>query len=261
MSEPTKCVVAAGDVHFGSQDDLAVVTFERAVTRVNPDEVWLLGDILDAGPFSKFPPRTLAEAAVGDWNRDEIRPAKAFLDRIGRRRGGSPRIIRYWEGNHEQHVERAAVQFGRPLADLYSTISPQTILSHHRKNFKWIPWVDEAGGGFYQPHPRWVIVHGYISTKYSATRNLELYQEYSVLYGHTHRIQTETWRNPITGRTKRAIGVGCLCKLQPMWRHGLPTNWAHGFAVGYFHPGGPRFFSCVIEGGQVVLPDGRLVRA
>jgi hypothetical protein len=29
----------------------------------------------------------------------------------------------------------------------------------------------------------------------------------------------------------KAFFPGCLCELQPMWRHSDPSNWTHGYCI------------------------------
>jgi hypothetical protein len=52
----------------------------------------------------------------------------------------------------------------------------------------------------------------------------------NVVYAHTHRPDYSTLNLPGVGLVG-AWNPGCLCEMQPLWRHTRPTNWAHGYLV------------------------------
>jgi hypothetical protein len=109
-------------------------------------------------------------------------------------------------------------------------------------------------------HPRLVCCHGWAANKYAARRHLELSRTKSVLYFHTHRSQWDVTRDPHSGRIIEAMSPGCLCKLTPIWKHGQPTDWVHGFWLGYLGRRTYTAFNVRIEQGRAVLPDGTEVR-
>jgi hypothetical protein len=52
----------------------------------------------------------------------------------------------------------------------------------------------------------------------------------NVVYGHTHRAQSET-RRPVARGDIGAWNPGCLCQQQPLWQHTRPTDWTLGYGV------------------------------
>lgn len=50
------------------------------------------------------------------------------------------------------------------------------------------------------------------------------------VFGHIHRAQADVGRSLHNGVTG-TWSPGCLCELQPLWNHGAPTDWTHGYAV------------------------------
>jgi hypothetical protein len=109
-----------------------------------------------------------------------------------------------------------------------------------------------------------IAVHGWSFAKHAARVHLDATRDSSVIFGHVHRQQAATVRNPFTGQVLRAWSVGTLSKLQPLYlTDGKPTEWVHGFGLVYTSSDGKRFseYTVTIENGECVLPDGTQVKA
>jgi hypothetical protein len=52
----------------------------------------------------------------------------------------------------------------------------------------------------------------------------------NLVFAHTHQEDSATIVFPGVGLVK-AWNPGCLCQLQPLWRHSDPTSWSHGYGV------------------------------
>lgn len=77
----------------------------------------------------------------------------------------------------------------------------------------------------------------------------------NVVYGHTHRCDSFVTRSVSAGE----IGAwcpGCLCKLQPYWRHTQLTGWSHGYGLQLVRPNGEFLHINVpiIDGRSFLIP-------
>lgn len=255
-----KKAVFFGDVHWRVRDETAVAVLEATVARIKPDILVCLGDLFDATPFSRHGHHKISEADATDWGEDELRPANAFLDRL--QRHTQEKTI-YIEGNHDAWVERWAANSNVGGQSIYSLISPRQHLTRGRAAFRYIPWVEEwmNKSSYAVMNPRLIAAHGWCANKHAAAKHLDMAKPRSIIYGHTHRQDRSTDRNPYTGEILEAIGCGCLCKLQPLYRHGgAPTQWSHGIVVGYLGKKSYQAYPVTIERGSAILPDGKEIR-
>jgi predicted phosphodiesterase len=251
-------IMGQPDTHFPFHDEAALACFKRAVQEEQPDILIVLGDMLDAVIFSSFDAKTFSEAKAKDFKKSEIDPANKHLDFLQKH---SKKVI-YIEGNHEARVERVAVKLGQLGAGIYSLISPKVLLSNGRKNFEWVDYNVDFKKAHYKITPRLLALHGLSTAKHAPAKHLEKLKSYSVIYGHTHRRQSDTRRDPIQDLVHEAMSPGCLSTLTPKYMHGNPNEWVHGFLLGYCRFDGSKhtLYNIGIEHGEAVLPSGKLVK-
>jgi hypothetical protein len=226
--------VSAGDVHGMMMDRPAVEAFLADVRIWNPDEVVLGGDILECGGWlAKHQP--IGFIATCDYSyQEDVLAANWFLDELQK---AAPRaVIHYIEGNHEDRVERWCVDqtmaHKRDAEFLRAAFAPATTLR-----------LEERGIKFYGRHdiyvegcPRgWIKLgnmHFTHSLTYSknAARDALSKTAANVTFFCTHREDTATVVLPGVGMVK-AFNPGCLCKMQPIWKHSDPTTWSQGYAL------------------------------
>jgi len=61
----------------------------------------------------------------------------------------------------------------------------------------------------------------------------------SVIYGHTHTVQSHTLMSPIDIDDKRiAYNIGCLCNKNPGYMRNRPNSWVHAFGLTYVRSDG-----------------------
>lgn len=256
-----KTFVAFGDIHWDSRDETAVAVLESTLRRLRPHVSVCLGDLVDATPFSRHARAKVSEMDARDWGEYELKPASRFLDRVQQSTREKTIFI---EGNHDAWVERWAANAGIGGVSVHSLISPRAHLSRGRTAFRWIPWVDEwmNRNSYAVLHSRLIAAHGWCANKHAASKHLDMAKPRSIIYGHTHRQDRSTDRNPYTGELIEAIGAGCLCKLQPLYRHGgAPTHWTQGFIVGYLGKKSYQAYPVTIEKGSAILPCGKEIKA
>lgn len=258
------------DIHFPDHDPIALELALKAHEILKPEYSLLLGDVLDCGLFSSHAKKTISEAQGYDFKEQEIDPCNAMLDRIQKY---TTKFTYYLEGNHEQRIERWAVNNGRVGESVYQLISPSHTLwkAPKRENFKMIPYEVPTGTrmGYVQIVPNkvsmktggLVAVHGWSHAKHAARKHLELSRSQSIIHGHTHRTQLDVSRDPWTGKLIKAMSPGTLAKLQPVYAHGgQPSEWSHGFCLIFVGKTSWTEYLINIVNGSCVLPDGRELR-
>ena len=245
------------DTHFPNENKQAVAVTKRALARLKPSRTVVLGDMLDCGTFSPHIAKSLKELRQSNFLEEEIRPANEFLDFIQKHTKDETAFI---EGNHENFCERWAITHGEGAKSVYDAISPKYQLSKGRSDWKWVPYIKKADPGFsyYEITKNLVAVHGWSFAKNAASVHLDRAKGHSVVFGHTHRQQSDASRNPFTKERSVSFSVGCLSELQPTYMHS-PNDWIHGFGLIYISKSNPREFteySLTINNGRVILPDG-----
>jgi len=251
-----KCVLVLPDLHIPHHDRAALACVFKAYEHLRPDEVVILGDWLDCEQFSTHPKSSMAEVRAHRFVDDELQPCIEALDRL-QARGNS---LVYIEGNHEQRIERFAISLGDGLGpELYALVCPRAIFAQGRKRFTWIPYKSQLA--HYEITPDLWALHGWSFAKSAARIHQDRAVSVSVVYGHTHRQQSEARRDPASGRVLKAWSPGCLCKLQPLYRQNMPTSWVQGFSIVYIGSGGRwTDYTVTIQDGECVLPDGRQIK-
>lgn len=251
--------VAFPDIHGPFQDDTAFSVALAATRALRPKlhVVVLLGDTVDASPWSSHPRRSRAE--VFATQQEEADSLAWILDEVTKAAGRKAK--RAWcEGNHEARVERELLRIGRP--DLIDMLSPTRVVK--RAGYAVAPYARSP-----QEHVIWrtkrgrraIACHG-AAEGANATRNharMPCWRGDLVVHGHTHRLahHVEVDR----GVRLEALSPGCLARLDPAWMAPRPTAWDHGLVVLRLSEARIDGWACRIERGAIVLPDGREVRA
>ncbi len=251
-----KTVVVLPGIHCCEHDQKALDCALRAVKRIKPDEVVLLGDVIDGGVFSSHPAKGFEQNDMAhDYIESEVNPTLKLLKYLEK----YTRHIVYLEGNHEQRVERWALGQGGLGLYLYRSVSPRKIFSKGRKNFTWIPYRAKDIQSHYAITPDLWAIHGWSFSKHAASTHMNIARSVSIVHGHTHRMQAYASRDPATGRIIKAWSPGCLSKLQPLYKLESPTEWNHGFSIIYIDGKQWTDYTVTIHKGSCILPDGRKI--
>jgi predicted phosphodiesterase len=222
------------DTHGSCVDRPALAAVMADVRELNPASVILLGDHVDCGGF-------LAQHHVVGYTaetkysyEDDICAANSFLDQL---RAEAPDArIEYLEGNHEDRVEgwilTTVLRHRQDAEFLRRQFAPQYLLRLAERE---IPYYrrSECYDGVTLPgvikRGKCYFLHGFSTSKH-ATAAVQTRIAGNVVFGHTHRHQSDVLRRVSTG-TVGSWNPGCLCNLQPLWQHGNPTEWTHGYAI------------------------------
>ena len=231
--------VIVPDSHGEHIDVPARDAFCADLEALNPQEVVLLGDHLDAGGTFSAHQRSYTNEMTESY-ADDCRAANRFLDMIHRR---APKARYYYiEGNHEAHVERWAARNFLSKDDavgMLDVYGPQAVLRLKDRGIRYfkrseqymglsIPGAIKLGKCFF--------VHGVSHSKHAAATHLARFGA-NVVFGHVHRVQG------VNERTVTSAGFGAWCpgtlaKLQPLYAHTAPTSWSHGYGVQFVAPSG-----------------------
>lgn len=253
ISLPDLHYVHGRDVH----DAQALECAMSVVHALRPHGLVVLGDWLDAPQFSSHAKRSLSEDDKSSW-MDDLDGVGALLAKM-RRRVRGPMV--YIEGNHENRVERMAVSSGA-LRSVFTSIAPRHVLPQHCPDLVWVPYVDPPLGHYAITRSLWAL-HGWSTSLHASAAHLDRSSNFSIIHGHSHRMQMDTRKDPATGRLLHAMSPGCLANLQPKWTGADPTNWSHGLVISHVDRDTDEHWSflCQIDRGETVLPNGKRVRA
>ena len=233
--------VIVPDTHGCKADKRAIAAFLADLKTLDPHEIIFLGDHVDCGGFLAQH-HVMGYVAETDYSyEDDLAAANALLDAVQKT---APRAtIDYIEGNHERRVEtwcvtqtlRSAKDSER-LRQLYAPefrldLAARGIAYHRQGVFAEglsVPGVIKRGKCFF--------FHGISTARNAVGATLDRIGGNSVS-GHTHRAQSEITRTVGAG-VVGAWNPGCLCEMQPLWQHTVPTKWTHGYAVQLVAPSG-----------------------
>ena len=229
-----KVRVTAGDVHGMMMDREAVAVFLRDLATLDPDEVVLLGDMIECGGFLARH-ITVGFVALTDYSyQEDIAAANWFLDEV--QKAAPHAVIHYLEGNHEDRVERwcvdQAMAHKRDADFLLGVFGPQKLLNLANRGVHYYRRSEIYCEGL----PRgWIkigkmcFVHELGASK-NAARDAVCRAAANVTFGHTHREDEATVVFPGVGIVK-AFNPGCLCSIAPVWKKSDPTSWSQGYAI------------------------------
>jgi len=251
----SKTMLAFGDVHVPHQNAAAVEVFCLAAEHLRPDMIVCLGDVLDCGQFSKYPP-TYGMPET-DYAAD-LATANALLDRLQK---ACDRLV-VVEGNHEYRLDRwaAATAEGRGA---YSMLAPRIQLMRGRKRCTYVRYGTTTGKyPHYAVNSRIIAVHGWSYARHATKQHLQISQGKSVIHGHTHRADTSIIQNIWSpGKIIQSRGAGCLCMPIPLYGTGRPVEWVNAFILGYLGRRSDTLYTIPIMDGRCILPDGTEVVA
>ena len=253
-------VMVLPDMHVPHHDRKALGCVLAAHAYLSPAKTVILGDWLDCEAWSSYPRNQKPEDRATYYHEDEILPVRRILERFEQ----NTKEIIYLAGNHEHRVERKIVELGEVGAGIANLVDPGRLLGQGRKpGWSYIEYSrkPECPLPHYKIAKDLIAVHGWSFAKHAAAKHLEIARSYSVVHGHTHRAQSFTAREPVTGQTLKAWSPGCLSRLQPIYMQHSPTDWVHGFSLVYVSDdlGSWTEYTVEIRDGMCILPGGHKI--
>ena len=222
MAETGVHIVLA-DLHIPFGDERALAVALKVAKAAKPDVVWLLGDMIDFAPISRFRDAARYEHDV----QDELDELVAFCQRLRRRFPDAD--INYMFGNHENRLKYYLWNQASHLKSL------RAARFEHQFMFDLNERPINLGMRFIRSKHklarRFVLKHGSRSNLY-ATRWESEDEGQSGMSAHMHRTGRWAWSTPGSGRRVWDT-VGSLCDLNPPYREddGKPSPWNHGMGV------------------------------
>ena len=249
-----------GDMHGIMADRKVVSSVLSDIEQLEPDEIVLLGDMVNCGGFlaQHHTLGYVSEIEEADYEHD-IAEMNRVLDEL--QRIAPQAKIHYLEGNHEDRVERWCIT---------QTLAHRKNAEFLRQHFspEYLLKLKERGIPYYRrsQHYHGLPVMGVIKLDKCFFTHSNTCARHAasvmvsqlggcVVFGNTHRIQADTIALASTGQIT-AWSVGCSCKLAQYWHHGSPKNHAHGAGVQVVTKGG-RFMhiNYPFLNGESLLPS------
>jgi len=245
--------VIVSDIHGNKHDPAALAAFLLDLKDINPDRVFLGGDIIDCGGFLAEHHTLGYVAETEDSYETDIAATREILNRI---QSAAPRAkIHYLEGNHEWRVERWAVTqrlaHHRDTEMLRRTFAPEFVLDLKARGITYYRQGEHHGNCRV---PGWVKLDGlnYVHKLNNARNAADValgQTAANVVFFDTHRADFQPRNLPGIGLIA-AWNPGCLCKRQPLWCNTRPTGWTHGYLVRFIAAGGQfQMVNVSIENG------------
>jgi predicted phosphodiesterase len=237
VSTTTKVLVLS-DVHAPFHDEKALAVAEAFQKDFKPQLTIALGDWIDGTYVSTFP------KDIEQFDQlDEFESGNELLDRF------KPQV--YVEGNHEQRFRRKGIvpQGYRRLLD------PRRWLNLKKRGIRWVRYSSYDKDVY--KLGKLSLIHGFACNLHAAAKTAQRFG--SVVFGHTHRIQTFSTTH--AGNSCTGWNIGCLCNLHQEYAETRGHDWHHGFGMGYIYKSGNFTFNTVrligdrvhIEGKEYVL--------
>lgn len=216
--------VVLADHHIPFMNEDADTVARKIAKAARPDVLWLLGDLIDFAPISKFRDAERYEHTV----QDELDMTVDYL--IGLRKQFPNTVLRYKMGNHDLRLKYYLWSKNSKLKHLRSMkFEKQFREDRHERPIDL--GLRFSTGTTLLGNKRFVLKHGSRFGVYATKAELDA-QGRSGLSGHNHRTTTWAWRTP-GGGFKAYHHIGCLCDLEPLYldEEGEATHWNHGMAV------------------------------
>jgi predicted phosphodiesterase len=217
-------VLFASDFHAPYQDELCLSAMLQYCKWWKPDEIFIVGDLLDAYAFARFVknPETALKA------QDEIDEAINILKQI--KKANPQAKICLVRGNHCYRLQKYLWTRAPELSGLRE-LNIESLLQLKHIGIQY------ASAGRLE-HRGIIIKHGTVVRQHSAfTAKAEFEKEgKSGISGHTHRFGM--FRKDNVNKPHVWMEIGCMCKKDMEYMEGEPANWHNGFGVGYFYKDG-----------------------
>lgn len=233
--EPDQCFVIIPDVHSYERDKKAFNLCMKALKllneRYNVTKVVQLGDLLEVGMFSSHPSSTVAEniptySEEIEWAINDFwKPAMKAC----------PNANMYaLIGNHEDRLNKWVVdRLGKNelAVQIYNDYMP--IKLYEDLGIHVTPYGrEDIGEGVLELFPGLYCIHGWSIAKNAPKAHLDTIAGcQSLIFGHTHRMQSDVRRNPLSNKYMRSNSFGSLAKVAMKWHRGRPMDHTLGFGL------------------------------
>lgn len=231
-------ILVVGDCHVSAEDDLERFKYADAfIMDQRPEIIVLMGDFLTMNCLSAWD-RNKRLKMEGRRYFDEIKKGNEALDtmfhglshqkqrdRKHKRKLYIPDII-YLEGNHEERLTRY-LNYDPTFQGAVDICNDLRLVE---RAIAWIPYreyYEYNGIGFtHVPHNAIRPVSG----KYHVHKAMDCTIK-SVVYGHTHKLETACRHTPGMTHLQQVLSAGCFFDKDEEYVHGLITNYWKGLVL------------------------------
>ena len=226
-----KTVCFVPDLHIPIHDARKVEALIKFIGDFHPDQVIIIGDLMDFKPVSRWSKDQRAEFE-GSVIEDCALARDTFFKPLRKVYSG---YIGMHMGNHEERLADYIEKNAPGLSSAYMLHIPH-LLEFNGNDVHSLPWL-------HQWAPGWASTHGHLGgislsktgggTALGAALDFGL----NVVCGHTHRLgmisSTGGWKN--NESTLTGVEVGHMINLSRVdYLKEAAPNWQAGFAVGYW---------------------------
>ena len=221
-----KKIVLLPDIHYPNHNPEAMEAVFKFVKWFKPHAVNLLGDAMEmefanhwqkrAGNLQYFKNITVA-GTYNDFDRDILSRLESVLPK------NCEKV--FMEGNHEYWTHGIVAKD----PTLKGVVEPELFLRLALRGWEWIPYIQNHKRGIKQ-YGKLLATHGFYTNKYHAAKTAETFSK-SVVYGHTHDIQSYTKVTVDDVGYHTAQSIGCLCTRSPEFMRGNMNRWVNAFGI------------------------------
>ena len=222
-----KRVLFVSDIHCPYQDKSALRAMYNFMDWWKPQEVIILGDLVDFYAISKFsrdPERVLKL-------QEELDESVKILNQI-REHAGKVSIY-FLRGNHEDRLKKYLWSKAQELSGLRA-LRLEELLEFDRLKISYEDKNQIKCGGVMFKHGSIIRMFAGYTAKGEFEKN-----GMSGVSGHSHRLAQ--YRHTNEADSYIWTEAGCLCQLDANYMDGSKANWNQGFCVGYFKNNSKRF--------------------
>ena len=222
-----KRVLFVSDIHCPYQDKSALRAMYNFMDWWKPQEVIILGDLVDFYAISRFsrdPERVLKL-------QEELDESVKILNQI-REHAGKISIY-FLRGNHEDRLKKYLWSKAQELSGLRA-LRLEELLEFDRLKIHYEDKNQIRYGCV-------IIKHGTLIRKFAGYTAKGEFEKngMSGVSGHSHRLSQ--YRHTNEADSYIWTEAGCLCQLNADYLDGTTPNWNQGFAIGYFKENSKRF--------------------
>lgn len=233
--EPDQCFIIIPDVHSYERDKKSVKLLMRAAEvlgkRYNVTKVVQLGDLLECGIISSHGTSSVTEN-VPLYSEEVEWAVNDFWNPLMK----SCPSANYYAllGNHENRLDKWLVKtMGKSelSAQIFNDYLPTKL--YEEMGIHVTPYAREnIPENILTLFPGLICIHGWSTAANAAKAHGDaLYGGHSIIFGHTHRMQSDVRRHPLTNKYIRSYSFGSLAKVSMKWHGGNPMNHTLGFGL------------------------------
>ena len=210
------------DMHVPNENKTAVTVARKINKYYKPHRIIVIGNFFDMTPVSHWM-KDKKKSMENQRLAKDYAKGNRLLNKFVREAGSQLSEVVYLKGNHEKWADDYVDK--NPEMEGLVEVEHNIKIDKKKVDLKFVEMND-----FYKVGKLY-LTHGLHANKYHAFTTVDRVGA-SVMYGHTHDVQTYT-KIGLAKSTDKHMGlsVGCLCDLSPAYMKNRPNNWMHAVAM------------------------------